>query len=242
MSITIHLPISHFAKVMVCQGDHITANTTLAKLIESFESETIHLAKLLSVPNSNISKYLKKKIGEKIEAGEVIAEKKGFLSSSYVKSPINGKLEQLDLSAGTLSLLKYSKEGKKEFLSPVSGKVVSIGKSSIEIEVKNPVFTAVKGEGNETIGNLCFLDKDEIGVLDMQNEVDDSIVIGRSFTEVALLKLSVIGGLGVITIKIKKDISFPWVQVEENVFDKLTDFAGQQVWLKPEDKQIVILD
>ena len=108
MSTIITLPISPSAKILVGVGERISSKTILAKFSQAHEAETIHLAKLLSVGNSKISQYLKKKIGEKITAGEVIAQKKGFFSSTVVKSPISGKLVDLDLSKGTLNLLKYS--------------------------------------------------------------------------------------------------------------------------------------
>lgn len=242
MSTTITLPISHQAKILLEVGDHITSKTILAKLGESSEGETIHLAKLLGVANDKISHYLKKNIGEDIEEGEVIAQKKGLFSHSVVRSPIKAKLAQLDLSKGSINLLKYSKEKKADLVSPIEGKVVTIGKSAIEIEINNHLFKGVKGEGQDAVGDLCYLKGENLGISDSQNDVEEAIVLVKSMQEATIVKFSVIGAKGAVIVKVNGEPSLPWIQVEENVFSKLTDFADKKVWLRPTEKQLVILD
>lgn len=239
---TITLPIPPYAKISVGTGDRITNKTTLAKISETHSSETIHLAKLLSVGSGKISKYLKKKIGEKIAAGEVIAEKKGLFSSSVVKSPINGTLTELDLSKGTVGLVRHSKEGKKDLLSPVAGKVTAVGRDSLEIEISNPVFKAVTGEGTEVVANLKYLKGDEVGVLETHDNIEESVVLCKFAGSATLVKFSVLDVKGVVMLKIKGDAVLPWIAVEENVFEKLIHFDKKKIWLRPAEKEIIILE
>lgn len=239
MNTTIHLPISH-AHPTVEVGDKITEKTILAKSSHHEETETIHLSKLLSVRNGEISKFVVKKIGEKIDAGDILAAKKGFFSSTVVKSPTSGKLLELDLSKGTITLSKFTKE-KQDVTSPVAGKIVNIGKSVIEIETDSPVFKAIAGTGSDVTGVLLFLPSEEVGILDISDDIENSVIMYKSAGDAVLVKLSVLGAVGFITLKIRKEMFVPWVQIEDNVFGKLKEFAGKKIWLRPEAKQIVIL-
>lgn len=249
MSNTINLPISPSTKILVEEGDSITAKTILGKFSDTHEIETIHLAKLLSVANDKIYKYLKKKAGEKVTSGEVIAEKKGFLSSSVVKSPISGKLLEMDLLKGTINLLKYSKEGqvrlgagREEIISPVSGKVVTIGKTAIEINTNSPIFKGESGEGSDAFGDLKYLEGEVLGILDFHAELEDSIVMCKAVGEATLVKFAVLGVKGMILMDVKNEMALPWISVEENIFGKLKDFVSDKIWLRPGEKQIIILE
>lgn len=242
MSNTINLPISPSTKILVEEGDSITTKTILGKFSDTHEIETIHLSKLLSVANDKIYKYLKKKAGEKVTSGEVIAEKKGFLSSSVVKSPISGKLLEMDLLKGTINLLKYSKEGREEIISPVSGKVVTIGKTAIEINTNRPIFKGESGEGSDSFGDLKYLEGEVLGILDFHAELEDSIVMCKAVGEATLAKFAVLGVKGMILMDVKNEMALPWICVEENIFGKLKDFVSDKIWLRPGEKQIIILE
>lgn len=242
MSNIINLSIPPSAKVTVAVGDRITYKTTIAKTGESREIETIHLAKLLGVPNNQISKHLRKMVGEKVSSGDILAEKTGLFSSSKVRSPLNGKIAEMDLSLGTLSLVKYSREVREDLVSPIEGNVVGIGRSAIEIETESHLFKGIKGEGKSVIGDLRYIDSPQVGILDFHDDIENSIVMCGSAGEATLIKFSVLGVLGVILQKVSANITLPWVQVDAHIFGKLSHFAGKKIWLNPENKQIVVLE
>lgn len=242
MSNTISLPIPSSVRILVAAGERISGKTVIARYSETHQTETIHLAKLLGVPNHKIPKYLKKKAGDYIAAGDTIAQKKGFFSLSSVRSPINGKLVEFDLSRGTVSLAKQTKSDKTDMVLPVSGKILSIGRSVIEIEIENPVFPAQKGEGKSATGVLRKLTAENVGILDFQDDLEDAVVLCHSVQEAALVKFSVLGVRGIILQKMRPDITMPWVQVEDDIYGKLARHAGQKIWLLPQNRQIVLLD
>jgi len=239
MNTTIYLPIPSHAQVLVAVGDKITNKTIIAKVSPHAVMQTIHLAKLLSVRNGKISKYLVREIGEKIAAGSILAVRKGFFSETTVKSPINGKLAEIDLSKGTISLCHDTKES--DFISPVSGRVVNIDKSLIEIETSEPVFNAVSGGGDEISGILTYLPQDKIGILDTGENIENSVIMYKSANEAVLVKFSVLGALGFITLKAEGRMPLPWVELKNDEFGKLKEFAGEKIWVRPAAKQIVIL-
>lgn len=242
MSKTITLPISENSKLLVSIGDHISGRTLMAKIHGSENLEIIHISKLLGVPNHQIIKYLQKKVGENIFSGDIIAQKKGIISSSAVRSPIAGKLVEMDLSKGTISLSRNSHVNHTNQEFPVSGKVVAISKSFIEIEVENTIYVLEKGEGEDVIGLLKFLPGDVIGVTDNYGEVDKTIILCKYTQEAALVKFSVLGVRGVVMLKLKDGKELPSGQVSDTVFNKLQSLDSRKIWLRPVARQLIILD
>lgn len=242
MSNTFNLPIQTASKILVEAGDSITNKTLLAKSSPSLLVETIHLAKLLGISNNKISKYLQKHIGEKVHAGDILASKKGLFSSSVVRSPIDGKLVGSDLARGIICISKKDEDENESLYSPVSGKVISISKSFIEIESDNLILKSEKAQGPQVQGELRLLQEENVGILQSFDDLENSIVLCRDASEAVLVKFSVIGVLGIIMISIPKEEDLTWMQINESTFEKLMKFDGQKIWLRPSEKQIIIID
>ena len=243
MKTTIKLPISSSSKILVNIGDNIGPDTTLAETEIAASEKTIQLAYLLHVNASHIAKYLKKNLGDSIKSGEILAEKKGLFSSSKINSPHDGKIKEIDLKKGTLTLFSYSASSDiTKTTVPFSGRVTGIGKGYVEIEINGRFFRAIKGEGKNVSGKLVHLSSDKVGILEVDKDVDDSILMARSFTEEAVVKLEVLGSNGFILQKKTGDMTLPWVQVDEETFTALAGYTNKKVWLRPEERQIVILE
>lgn len=240
MKAIVHLPISKSTKLLVDVGEKITSNTTIAEEAVREKEEIISVAKILHVKPVNISKYFKKRVGEYIKKGEVLAEKKSLFSSCVLKSPISAKLAGMDLKKGTLTLLRDLKDCARKVTSPFPGKVKSITKTYIEVEMEGEVYNAYKGGGREAVGKLYYLESDKLSVLDITLDVDGCIIACRSITEAALVKLEVLGAVGLILLKLPQEYtSITWVQVSEEVFKKLSLQVDKSIWLRPSQRQIV---
>lgn len=242
MSNIIHLPISASARILVAAGDKINPKTALARYHSSFSYDKLHVAKLLNVKNHKILKFLKKKLQDKIKAGDIIAEKKGMFSTVKVKSPFDGTIGEADLTNGSLSILQDTKTRQQDFFSLVSGTVSEIGKSFLTIETDCPIFKSEKSEGSDASGILRFLEKEKVGILDYFDDLENSIVLCRSIDEAVTVKFQVIGVRGIITLGPKREIGMPWMSVSENTLDKLVKFDGKKIWIRPFEKEIIIID
>lgn len=243
MKTTIKLPIFSSSKILVNVGDKIGPDTTLAETEVAASEKIIQLAYLLHVNASHIAKYLKKNLGDSIKSGEILAEKKGFFSSSKINSPTDGKIKEIDLKKGTLTLFVYSASSDiAKTTAPFSGKVTGIGKGYIEMEINGRLFKAIKGEGKIVSGKLVHLSSDTVGILEVDKDVDHSILMARSVTESAVVKLEVLGSKGFIFQKSPQEINSPWVEVNEDTYTALTEFVSKTVWLRPEERQIVIIE
>ena len=78
MKTNIKLPVNPNSHILVDIGDSIEPDTPIAENNELTEEKILHLSRLLHVKEDQIAKFLRKKVGEKISASEIIAEKKGW--------------------------------------------------------------------------------------------------------------------------------------------------------------------
>jgi len=242
MKTKLKLPVSSKYKCLVDTDENITPNTPLAEKSGNKEEKTIHLSQLLGVKNQHILKYLKKKVGDIVDMSEVIAEKKSIFSSIRVKSPVSGKIYDVNLHSGILSLGPLMDSSTDKIYSPCKGKVSNIGKEFIEIEFDGEKFEAEKGDGKEVTGDLVYLAGENIGILDFDNDVSGSIVVCKSINEESIVKIDVMGAVGLITSFRNNSESLPWVQVKEDILTKLIRLSGRKTWLRPPEKIIYVFD
>lgn len=245
MSVRIKLDFTTPVKLMVAAGDKISPKIPIAVKQKEFEDKDIHIARLLHINPSNLPKYLKKKIGEEIKSGDVIAEKKGFFSSSRVKSPIEGHIKEIDLKKGTLTIAQKAGSdiaGKERIEVPVHGRVVKATEKSIELEIEGHIYKGEKGAGEESVGKLYFFSKEKIGFFDIDADVEECIIMTYAIPEDIIVKLDVLGVRGLIIQKDEKNFSMPWIQIDDDVFHKISRHHGKKIWLRPVAREIIITE
>lgn len=240
MKTKIYLPIRPSFKIMVEEGEKINSKTVIGQIPSEQNKEVIPISKILSVNPSAIPKYLKKNIGSAIRKGEVIAAKKGFLSASSVKSPLSGKITEMDLKKGTLTILAETGDIQEDITCPVPGKIKDIKKTQIEIEVEGEVYQGISGGGKDATGILKFIDSNFPGVLDISFEVENGIIACKCISEDVVAKLDVLGAHGLIGNRLPQITNLPWVQAEESVLEELSAHNNQNVWLRPIHKEIIV--
>lgn len=239
-STTVQFPLSPDTKVFVSLGDRFAANTAICEIAPQETHQTIAAAEILHVKPHQITKYLKKGIGESFETGQILLEKKNLLSSSFVKSPYNGKLTEVDLKSGTVSLL--SKDAAKGVVldTPFAGKVKEIDKHAITLEIDAVGFDGERGEGEWVSGVLYFIVSEKVGILDISSDVENAILACTSFPPEVSAKFEVLGGRAVIVERVYGDLDVPWIQVGRETYSKLTEYNGKSVWLMPKEKKIYV--
>lgn len=243
-STVIHLSIGDNARVKVEVGDKVNPHTLLFENISDQKIHVISASEILKIKPQKIPQLLKKKIGEKVLAGEILIGKKSFFSTSFIKSPKDGILKEIDLKIGTLTIVGLEVENRSEKVNlPVSGKVKHISKTSIDIEIDGIAYQGENGKGDDQSGRLEHITGEDIGILDIREiSVNNSIIICKSIGEDAMVKLEVLGVRGLILEKALNTTQIPWVQVREESFRRLLTHVSQNVWLCPMAKQIFILD
>lgn len=224
-------------KVVVNVGDKVVKGQILIQIDEE-EVIQVMLAKELGVKNKDAQKYLLKKKGEKVRLGDVLAAKKGMMSTKVLKSPVGGIVTHFNEDLGTLSITVAT--GSKEVKSMVKGEVVSKSSEEIEIKFSGEEYPGENGHG-EKQGILRLL-KDQDGVVDifaLEQNFFQAIVLGNKWTKEALAKAQAME-CGVIGVDFPPGAEiasgnslndFGILSVNLEIFNKLKGLLNKEVYL-----------
>ncbi|MCL5784583.1 MAG: hypothetical protein M1142_04505 [Patescibacteria group bacterium] len=145
---------------------------------------TLNLSSLLSVPPAQAEKYLKRRIGEKIYKGELLALKQGWLAGKMViTSPTDGVLELVNNRTGELKISFLPK--KVDLPAGVYGVVEGINPEKGQVIIRTEVSRVhgVCGSGRSRDGSLHVLgEKDDlISENKLEANYDGQVLVGGSF-------------------------------------------------------------
>lgn len=201
-------------EVLVNKGDKVNANTIVATTSLPGDVEPMNLAGKLGIPSSDIKDYLKKKEGDSLEKGEVIAQTKGLfgrLFRTVVKSPIEGTLENISNITGQLILRAPPK--KVEIDAYVEGEIDEIIENEgVVVKTLATFVQGIFGIGGETKGtilNIVDTPEDKLSESMIKEEHKDRILIGGSIVDSKTLKKAakygvsgiVVGGIDDVELK-----------------------------------------
>ncbi len=113
----------------------------------------LNLSKELNVAPGEVSKYLKKIVGQSIFKGELLAFKKNFFGTSQIIVPTDAIFESLDSKTGEATLRLISKE--VALTSGVFGVVMDVDPARGEITIKC-LTTEIYGRGAGRIFKCYF--------------------------------------------------------------------------------------
>jgi len=93
-------------QVLVQVGDSVNPDTVVARTELPGPVTTVRVAERLGVEPRELPKYLLKQMGDKVQAGEIIAERKSFfgLFTSRVTSPITGTIDFISEATGNIGI------------------------------------------------------------------------------------------------------------------------------------------
>ncbi len=143
--------------IAVSAGQEVGIYDVLGRYQKSAGFTALKLAKQLGVSNQDAAKYLKRKIGEKIFKGELLASKKGILGTKNIASPNDVILEEYDSKSGELRLRYFSKQD--DLISGMYGIIEDVDKDvgKIIIKTSGTEIFGVYGCGRARYGILKLL-------------------------------------------------------------------------------------
>ncbi len=178
--------------VLVKVGDMVAAEAIVATTSLPGDVEPLNLAGKLGIPPSDIGECLKKKEGDTLEKGEIIAQTKGLfgLFKTVITSPIEGTLENISDITGQLILRAPPK--KVEIDAYIDGTVIEVMENEgVIIETVATFVQGIFGIGGEakgTIAKLAQSPKDIVTADMIKPEHKGKILIGGSFIDSETLK------------------------------------------------------
>lgn len=197
------LPVS-LGRVNVVVGQEVTPGDILGEGQTQVGFRTIHLTSELGVGPKQAASYLKRKLGQTIFQGELLAERKDLfgLRKKLLISPVDGVVDFIDEEHGNLRLKLIPKPMK--VLSGVYGviDVIDKGNGDIIIRTLAGVVYGILGSGREREGILRVIGSagDLISTKQISEVMRGQIIAGGGliFPE-ALQKAASCGVAGVIS-------------------------------------------
>lgn len=219
--------------LLVKTGDTLSQGDILAK-IESSKSAKLDIAGLLKINPDSLLNHLIVNSGENIKEGQLIAQKKGFFSSTTIKSPISGSIK---LSKDKGFVIIKPIDSDETLLSPCSGEVDKISSSSVIIKSDTTVISGISGSGN--IGGELIKLKEDTDFFHIDDRLKYKIVLAHNLTLAIVAKMKALGVLGVIVNTDLKSATMPFVVL--NSISQMEGFVGQKVQLFNKGKNSYIL-
>lgn len=180
----IHRSLKGKGQIRVSVGREVTPDEIIGEASVSSGFRTLNLATLLSVPPSQVEKYLAKNLGQRIYKDELLAFKRGalFWGKKVVVAPTDGILDFLNPKTGEVRMTFLPK--KQQLPSGVYGVVEVVDKIRGQVIIRTQVskIYGMFGSGKLRDGTLQFLGKREdlIGQNLMSARLSDNILVGGS--------------------------------------------------------------
>ncbi|MFH2055468.1 MAG: glutamate mutase L, partial [bacterium] len=95
-SITVVRELAISGEVYVKAGDTVASETVIARSVKTFlRPFFIDIATRLRIPPDEAESYLQKRIGDRIDRREILAEKRGVVDHKVIRSGVSGILEKI---------------------------------------------------------------------------------------------------------------------------------------------------
>lgn len=243
---------------LVSFGDTVAVQQPLAIKKATSGTAVINIAEELAIPPHKAGKTIKKNPGDTITPGDIIAVRSGILGmgGQKVVSSVTGKIVSYERRTGDLTIQIEGEESKSEdenLLSPVDGKVTLVEESKIVIETEKNSIIAQVGVGGNAKGFVLYLPHEHSGPVPLHvltSEIIGKIVVGHTFNRDGLLKAIGMEVSGIVVNMInesdtayiaERNLTIPLVQVADDDYRKITKWAGKQIFLDGEKKNVVLL-
>lgn len=145
-------------QVLVQVGDSVSPDTVVARTELPGPITTLRVAERLGVEPRELSKFLLKQVGDKVHAGEVIAERKALfgLLKSRVTSPVTGTIDFVSEATGNIGIRHLPTP--VEVNAYLRGLVVEVIPEEGAVVATRGVFVqGIFGLGGERHGEIALL-------------------------------------------------------------------------------------
>ncbi|MGC8862493.1 MAG: hypothetical protein ACP5R5_06930 [Armatimonadota bacterium] len=198
---TRRLPLK--GRVMVAVGEQVTAQTVVARTEIPGVMQTVKVAEMLGLEAAEAIAALKVGQGDRVEAGQVIAESRSFfgLFKSECKSPFAGTVELISHTTGHVGVRMPSTP--VEVTAYIDGTVAEvIPEEGVVVETFGALVQGIFGIGGERTGKLRVPGGSPEAVLTEEMISDEHagavLVGGSGVTLGALKKAAAIGASGIV--------------------------------------------
>lgn len=201
------LPIK--GEVLVSKGDKVKYDTVIARALLPGPLQNIRLSERLGVEPKEAPELCQFKVGEMVEAGQVVAETKGLFGKYFknkITSDYTGEIESISTVTG--NVLVREAAIPVEMTAYVDGTVIDVmPEEGATIQTRGAMVQGIFGIGGERNGKIRIAVESADEVLDVQHiletDAGNILVGGSGITAAALKKVNEVGVVGVIVGAVK---------------------------------------
>lgn len=189
--------------LLIKKGDKVARDGKLAEFEEEITAQ-IPLLKHIKAKPQELKKYLLKKVGDKISAGEIIAQKKNIFSKKSFKSPVKGVIKAYDEEKGILTVAVQSL--KHTLKSPVAAVINDIDENTIILDYKGSVYQG-KEAGGGKVGTVYILSgrNENVEIVKINKNMEHGILVGYRWSAAAVNKAFVFD-CGVVGVEFEENM------------------------------------
>jgi hypothetical protein len=214
------LPIP--GEVLVRVGERVEPTQVVARTDLPGEFRILPAARLLSVPASQVKRYLRVKPNSEVRRGQTIAKGRGLIGARSIKSPIDGVV-----AVGSSGrILIEAQPMPFELRAYIYGTVTNVlGDQGVVIETTGSIIQGIWGAGGESFGVLKCLVKNPdkpLRARDIDASCHGTIIVGGAGLNEAVLDRAeelqvrgiVTGGFPPEQITRARQLPFPVIATE----------------------------
>lgn len=200
-------------KCLLKTGQKVDFNTPFFEN-KVVREETVTISDKLGIPQDKIFKYLKKFVGDRLEKGDVIAEKRGLISIDVVVSEYAGIVKEINHYDGSIviSTLTAKDSETKAFFK---GEVEKIEKSKLKLKVQEVEEFRLK-QATENFGGQVFYFIDPQKSI-FATQTSNKIIVSEIISSYLKVKLEALGIKGFVSLKNPPpDSNLPKAQIKNS--------------------------
>lgn len=210
MQFTIHFPET--AQCILKGGQDVDFNAPfLRNSIQ--EDNSFSVSQKLHVPPEKIFHYMKKFVGDSIHKGDILALKKGMITTQKLVSEYDGVLKEINHTDGTI-VISQSKDTKDTVLTTFKGHVVEVERNKVVIKVKSGKEYELKKTSGDFGGPVFYIEHPDQTSVSSQ-DVNQKIVVTEKLNEYLETKLEAVGVTGFVSLtKMGDNVSVADAQIK----------------------------
>lgn len=209
----LHITIPQGAECLIKSGEEVEFDTPFIKINQSVEL-AIPVASRLGITPDKIFHHLKKFVGEKIEKGELLATKKGMLTTAKVTSDYEGIIKEVDHVHGNI-IIKTNTEEKNVINSHFKGHIVEIEKDVIKLKVHKGEEFSLKKASQSFGGEVHYLKDDALNSTITASDIENKVIVAESINSYVESKYEALGGKAFVTLHNTADThTSPYAQLK----------------------------
>lgn len=239
--------IPDHALVVPAKGSTIDIGDPLFTISQT-TSISVNISTELSIKSDDIFLYVTKTIGDTVQKGEVIAQKKKLVGSKQIQSPETGVLEGIDHTTGDIRI----RVSEEQNLLQTNSQTPSFFKGKItDIDIKKHILTIDLAQAEDinvkTIpstfgGPLYFFSDESLFYTATEKDISGNVIVIADLKNHIAAKFETLGAAGFIYLHGQDPTDVPDVVMSKTEFDRLVNAKKKYILFSTREKKVVIYE